>query len=211
MKHPPCPPKKPFKFNILQFFKGFQNTLGQLDDSDDDELLFLDDSDSKEDKKDSIAEPLYVLIGEIFELKGVFNWLRRTLIIFVQITYGQTINRQLRETVSWILSEPMLLFYLQLFRDTMWPPSPVKENENENKVENRILAKQMFLNNTPELLNNLIGQQNAKKGMSKIFDALQNKTFNKQLFYKILEAFLYEYAPELKRITSLYSIDGARS
>lgn len=48
---------------------------------------------SKEDKKDSIAEPLYTLIGEIFELKGVFNWLRRTLIIFVQITYGQTINR----------------------------------------------------------------------------------------------------------------------
>ena len=34
-----------------------------------------------------------------------------------------------------------------------------------------------------ELLNNLIGQQNAKKGMSKIFDALQNRTFNKQLLY----------------------------
>lgn len=34
-----------------------------------------------------------------------------------------------------------------------------------------------------ELLNNLIGQQNAKKGMSKIFDALQNRVFNKQLLY----------------------------
>lgn len=22
MKHPPCPSKKPFKFNLLQFFKG---------------------------------------------------------------------------------------------------------------------------------------------------------------------------------------------
>ncbi|XP_054719847.1 sorting nexin-25-like [Uloborus diversus] len=203
MKHPSGPQKKPFKFNLLQFFKGVQNTLGQFDESEDDELLFLDDSDSKDDKKDSIAEPLYTLIGEIFELKGVFNWLRRTLIIFVQITYGQTINRQLRETVSWILSEPMLLYYLQLFRDTMWPSGqladPAEERTKEKKREDRILAKQMFLNNTPELLNNLIGQQNARKGMSKIFEALQNKTFNKQLFYRIFEAFLYEYAPELKK------------
>ncbi|GFY74677.1 sorting nexin-25 [Trichonephila inaurata madagascariensis] len=211
MKHPPCPPKKPWKLNILQFFKNVQNTLVQFDDADDEELLFLDDIDNKEDRRDSIAEPLYTLIGEIFELKGVFNWLRRSLIMFVQVTYGQTINRQLRETVEWVLSEPMLLFYLQLFRDTMWPSDELapkaEERTKDQKKTTKIMAKQMFLNNTPELLNNLIGAQNAKKGFSKVFDALQNKNFNKQLLYKLFEAFLYKYAPELKRITSLYSLD----
>ncbi|GIX94030.1 sorting nexin-25 [Caerostris extrusa] len=226
MKHPPCPPKKPWKFNILQFFKNVQNTLGQLDDTEDEELLFLDDIDKynyncflyfsvKEDRRDSIAEPLYTLIGEIFELKGVFNWLRRSLIMFVQITYGQTINRQLRETVEYVLSEPMLLFYLQMFRDTMWPTGEaaprVEERTKEMKQTTKIKAKQMFLNNTPEILSNLIGAQNAKKGLSKVFDALQNKNFNKHLIYKLFEAFLYKYAPELKQITSLYDLDRRES
>lgn len=43
--------------------------------------------------KDSIAEPLYALMGEIFDMGGVFKWLRKSLISFVQITYGRTINR----------------------------------------------------------------------------------------------------------------------
>jgi hypothetical protein len=42
---------------------------------------------------DGIAEPLYSLLGEVFDLHGVFKWLRKTLITFVQITYGRTINR----------------------------------------------------------------------------------------------------------------------
>lgn len=43
--------------------------------------------------KDSIAEPLYSLMGEVFDMAGVFKWLRRSVISFVQITYGRTINR----------------------------------------------------------------------------------------------------------------------
>jgi sorting nexin-25 len=42
---------------------------------------------------DGIAEPLYSLLGEVFDLRGVFKWLRKTLITFVQISYGRTINR----------------------------------------------------------------------------------------------------------------------
>ena len=46
-----------------------------------------------DDSRDGIAEPIYHLISEVFELRGVFGWLRRTLVTFVQITYGRTINR----------------------------------------------------------------------------------------------------------------------
>lgn len=45
------------------------------------------------DTKDSIAEPLYSLMGEIFDMGGFFKFFRRSLISFVQITYGGTINR----------------------------------------------------------------------------------------------------------------------
>jgi hypothetical protein len=46
-----------------------------------------------EPSRDSIAEPLYGLVQELFEVQGIFRWLRKTLITFVQITYGRTINR----------------------------------------------------------------------------------------------------------------------
>lgn len=48
----------------------------------------------REDKKDDVAEALYSLADELFELQGVFNLLRRATISFVQTYYGKTINRQ---------------------------------------------------------------------------------------------------------------------
>ncbi|CAH0663953.1 unnamed protein product [Chilo suppressalis] len=45
------------------------------------------------EERDSIAEPLYSLLSEVFDMRGVFRWLRKTLVTFVQITYGRTINR----------------------------------------------------------------------------------------------------------------------
>lgn len=203
LKSPFGPPKKAFRLNIMQFFKGGQTPSGVIGDTCDDELLFLDDIDSKEDKKDSIAEPIYDLIGELFELKGLFNWIRKTLIIFVQITYGQTINRQIREIVSYFLSEPMLLFYLQSFRDLIWPNGvlglPSSHRTKAQKLETRIQAKEMIINSIPEIINNLLGHQNTSKGATKIFEAFQNQTLNKQLYYTILEAFLCDFAPELKQ------------
>ncbi|XP_063892556.1 sorting nexin-25 isoform X2 [Helicoverpa armigera] len=47
------------------------------------------------EERDSIAEPLYALLSEVFDMRGVFRWLRKTLVTFVQITYGRTINRLL--------------------------------------------------------------------------------------------------------------------
>lgn len=70
-------------------------------EDEEDYSLLLDDSETGRTvtdnylnvSKDAIAEPLYTLLGEVFDLRGVFRWLRRSLITFVQITYGRTINR----------------------------------------------------------------------------------------------------------------------
>ena len=35
---------------------------------------------------DAIAESIYSLIGEVFDMRGVFKWIRKSLMTFVQIT-----------------------------------------------------------------------------------------------------------------------------
>lgn len=140
-----------------------------------------------EDNKDGIAEPLYTLMSEIFDMRGVFKWLRKSLITFVQITYGRTINRQIRDTISWLFSESMLHYYITILLKSWWPagelapPSP--ERTEEMKVATTQLAREQFVENVPELLSTLVGAQNAKRGASKIFETVQNPKMNKQLFY----------------------------
>ena len=45
------------------------------------------------DIKDCLAEPLYALLSEVFDLRGVFRWLRRTLVSMVQLSQGGSISR----------------------------------------------------------------------------------------------------------------------
>ncbi|KAG1651280.1 Sorting nexin-25 [Nymphon striatum] len=189
------------KFSLANIFQRNCSNDEQIENTDDDEFLFFDDFDSKDDKKDSKAEPLYRLIGEIFELHGVFKWLRKTMIVFVQISFGSTINKQLRETVSWMLSESMLMYYLNTFKDSMWPEGKMAPawpiRSDLEKQQTRMQAKSQFLNSIPGFLVNLVGQQNAKQGAIKVFETLQDKQLNKQLLYNIIEDFMEEFSPEL--------------
>lgn len=41
----------------------------------------------------------------------------------------------------------------------------------------------MFVSNVPDILVTLVGTTAAKNGAKKVFDTLQNKIMNKQLFY----------------------------
>ena len=54
-----------------------------------------------------------------------------------------------------------------------------------------------MIQNIPEVLVNLVGQQAAIGGTIKVFETLQNTTLNKQLFYDVLEHIMYEIFPEL--------------
>ena len=75
---------------------------------------------SEVNAKDSIAEPFYYFLEELFEIKGMKKWFRKSLILFVQLTYGATINRKIRESINWVLSDEMLAYYLKLTRDSFW-------------------------------------------------------------------------------------------
>ncbi|CAH1778459.1 unnamed protein product [Owenia fusiformis] len=178
-------------------------SMSQQSKENRDELLFFDEETSKDDQsKDSIAGPLYLFIGEVFQLKGVFKWLRRTLIMFVQVSFGRSINRQLRETVDWLFCESMLIYYIHLFRDSLWPQGQLApalpERSDEEKLKTRLHAKDLCLENIPDALKNLVGEDNSVRGTVKIFEVFQDVRRNKQLFYVILELYLLELCPELR-------------
>ncbi|XP_075412928.1 sorting nexin-25 isoform X4 [Tenrec ecaudatus] len=161
-----------------------------------------DCGDDVDGRKDALAEPCFMLIGEIFELRGMFKWVRRTLIALVQVTFGRTINRQIRDTVNWIFSEQMLVYYINVFRDAFWPNGklapPTATRSEEQSQETKQRARQKLLENIPDMLQSLVGQQNARHGIIKIFNALQETRANKHLLYVLMELLLIELCPELR-------------
>lgn len=116
------------------------------------------------------------------------------MVILTSIIHFDIINvnintdrRQIRDTVAWVFSEPMLHYYIQLFTKSWWPNgqlvSETVPRTDEEKLKTRGEARRQFLNNVPEVLTNLVGAQSAQRGATKVFDSLQNVNLNKQLFY----------------------------
>ncbi|XP_035431412.1 sorting nexin-25 isoform X1 [Spodoptera frugiperda] len=155
------------------------------------------------EERDSIAEPLYALLSEVFDMRGVFRWLRKTLVTFVQITYGRTINRQIKETVTWLFSEQMLHYYISVVLKSWWPGGTLSENTSNRNFQDKehtcTLARQQLSESVVDALASLVGAQAAARGAHKLFYTLQNTTHNKQLFYELFELVLLEVFPELKR------------
>ncbi|KAL3879426.1 hypothetical protein ACJMK2_031724 [Sinanodonta woodiana] len=198
--------QRPVQEKKTTFLKNFFRNLPSIGTDTretDEELLFTGDEGTKEDRsKDSIAEPLYCLISEVFELQGMFKWLRKSFIAFVEVTFGRSINRQLRETVYWLFTESMMIYYIGNFKDSMWPDGKLAEafpvRTDEQKLRTRIKAKEKFLKNMPEAVKSLVGDDNAKRGAIKMFEVFQDVRLNKHLFYVLLELLLFELFPQLK-------------
>ncbi|KAF7657311.1 hypothetical protein LDENG_00028890 [Lucifuga dentata] len=194
--------QKKSSFSLASFLEKlpgdfFSHTEEEADDDSD----LSDYGDEADGRKDALAEPCFMLIGEIFELRGMFKWVRKTLIALVQVTFGRTINKQIRDTVNWIFSEQMLICYINVFRDTFWPNGVlaphVKVRTASERSDTKERAQQKLLDNIPDALTNLVGQQNARYGIIKIFSALQEANANKHLLYILMEMLLKELCPEL--------------
>ncbi|XP_058505759.1 sorting nexin-25 [Solea solea] len=194
--------QKKSSFSLASFLERlpgdfFSHTEEEADDDSD----LSDYGDETDGRKDALAEPCFMLIGEIFELRGMFKWVRKTLIALVQVTFGRTINKQIRDTVNWIFCEQMLVCYISVFRDTFWPDGMlaphVRVRTDSERRETKERAQQKLLDNIPDALANLVGQQNARYGIIKIFNALQEASANKHLLYVLMEMALKELCPEL--------------
>ncbi|XP_033631880.1 sorting nexin-25-like isoform X1 [Asterias rubens] len=193
--------EKKEKKGVFSFAGIFKSAIGDQEDDQGAEDTDADE-ESVQDRWDSTAEPLYTLISEVFELHGMFKWLRRKLIFFVQSTFGGTINKQLRETVEWFVSEPMIIYYIRMLQDSIWPKGklapaqPVPSPEQRDKTKKK--AKEKFLQYLPDFLQSVLGKTNSRFGAIKVFDAFQDIRTNKHLVYTIIEQALLEVCPELK-------------
>ncbi|XP_027138588.1 sorting nexin-25 isoform X3 [Larimichthys crocea] len=194
--------QKKSSFSLASFLERlpgdfFSHTEEEADDDSD----LSDYGEEGDGRRDALAEPCFMLIGEIFELRGMFKWVRKTLIALVQVTFGRTINKQIRDTVNWIFCEQMSVCYISVFRDTFWPNGRlaphVKVRTDSERSETKERAQQKLLDNIPDALANLVGQQNARYGIIKIFNALQEASANKHLLYVLMEMLLKEVCPEL--------------
>ncbi|XP_017051936.1 sorting nexin-25 [Drosophila ficusphila] len=216
------PSPKKSKFSLATLFRsdaGKANEASKATDpfwglqrDDEDISTYLDGESGGEakllaadlDSKDSIAEPMYALMGEIFDMGGVFKWLRKSLISFVQITYGRTINRQIRESVAYLFEESMLHNYFSAILKSFWPggvlASAYPTRSEDMREMTTTAAKALLTDHIPEVLCNLVGAQAAKRGVLKVFEALQNPAFNKQLFYELLEILMIEFFPEIRQL-----------
>ena len=80
----------------------------------------------------------------------------------------------------------MLVYYLHLFRDKYWPDGqlgPARAARSDDvKLQTRLLAKEKFSANIPEVVTNLVGEHNARRGAIKTFEVLQEYRLNKHLF-----------------------------
>uniref|UniRef100_A0A672G8W4 Sorting nexin 25 n=1 Tax=Salarias fasciatus TaxID=181472 RepID=A0A672G8W4_SALFA len=188
--------QKKSSFSLASFLERLPGDFfSHTEEDGDDDSDLSDYGDEVDGRKDALAEPCFMLIGEIFELRGMFKWVRKTLIALVQVTFGRTINKQIRDTVNWIFCEQMLVCYISVFRDAFWPDGSWPRTSRFEPSPSGPRRRSGLSRNA---LTNLVGQQNARYGIIKIFNALQEASANKHLLYILMEMLLKEVCPELR-------------
>ena len=107
---------------LTSIFINNDQTKKDKDDFRNEESMLMKEFYDKSpgDVKEDIAEPFFNLISEIFDLKGVFKWFRKSLMTFVQLSFGGTISRQLQDSATHLVSEAMVVTYLNMFKNSMW-------------------------------------------------------------------------------------------
>ncbi|CEI96790.1 hypothetical protein RMCBS344292_10944 [Rhizopus microsporus] len=154
------------------------------------------------------TEPLCDLFIEMFELKDKTNWLRRqAIVIIIQQILEGTIERKLREIVKSLSSSSMVVSYINKVADSLWPnggPITFKEpRKPEEKVQTKEEANRKLSTWLPDLLGNMVGRQNARKGARRLFTVLQNKRLNQDLAYVLLDELIFSLFPELENMNKV--------
>ncbi|KAI0962207.1 hypothetical protein AcV7_001100 [Taiwanofungus camphoratus] len=140
----------------------------------------------------TFSSPICDLVLAVFELDKKNNWLRRqAIVIILQQVFGGTIERKLRETFKVYLDEPHLMSYVNIFRDSLWPGGQLKPSgvprTAEERLRTRDEANRKLSALVPDLVANMIGRSNARRGARRIFAVLQNRRLNQHLLYTIVD------------------------
>lgn len=204
LKRNPRSKKSTLPFAQWLGFSASSSKSQEEEKSEDDEELcqFFEDLSSRDGSRDDIAEPAYSLLDEVFELQDGVGWIRKSLIAFVQISYGKSINRQIHETVAWLTSDTMFAYYLTQMKDSLWPNglllAAAEVRSREQKDRTYVMTRQKVLHNIPDVIVSLMGESTAKQRILKLLDVMQQKDVNKDLLYRLIDVFVRRLVPELE-------------
>lgn len=150
--------------------------------------------DEEEKAKDTIAIPFYNLVGEMFELHGRLQWVRRQTVFLIRITFGSTIERQISRAMAWCCEEQQVLWYLQTFHGCLWPlhQQEHKPATDEEKHRTREEVVSRLLDNPPQLLLVLFGPGKTKKGLQKVAEFIDSPDHPRQFVFTMLELLLLQ-------------------
>jgi sorting nexin-25 len=153
---------------------------------------------------ETILDSISSLVTEVFDLHERSRLLRRQIYELAQLTFGHGMEGELQDLMKWIVSEPMLVHYIEVFKESMWPGGQLGEPNidrmDEEKEKTKEEAKDRFMKCAPQTLQTLLGQRNCQIGLLKMFTAFQDRNANKQLLYSFLELLMYALVPELNHV-----------
>ncbi|KAI6655142.1 hypothetical protein LOD99_2431 [Oopsacas minuta] len=180
---------RPFLLSLTNVFK---NPFSSEDFTEDDS------------QKEQVAEYMFELIHEVFELDGtLFKWIRRQIISVAHASFGGSIDRQLRLTAVWLVSEPMLVHYLESIQDVLFKDDDLLHSSNRSDEEKTLSKEQAYTlikTTLPDMFQEVLGSDNTRRGLVKLFGALQDPLLNKHLLYGIIEQLVITCLPEIKQL-----------
>lgn len=148
-------------------------------------------STSKE-ADEPFVKPICDIFLEVFELNRGNNWLRGwAVVVILHQLLGGTIERKIRDTARKLTHEDMLLKYLTLIQDSIWPQpldggggaTTIRTNTgmttttmrtSTDKAHTRTEAGLVLATLIPDLAGSVVGRSNAQAASRKLFAALNN-------------------------------------
>lgn len=124
-------------------------------------------------------KPICDIFLEVFELNKGNNWLRgRAVVVVLQQLLGGTIERKVRDNVRMLVHEDMIMRYIGLLQDNMWPGGQLNRDRKPRtaaeKKKTRTEASLMLATLVPDLAGSVVGRVNAQAASRRIFATLNN-------------------------------------
>jgi hypothetical protein len=150
-----------------------------------------------ESEMDMLLETGFAFISETFDLKEPNQWLRRKVLSvskqLLKQAYGETFSKRLTEKVNDSLKEDSILQMIEILTNVLWPNGifikdvPPPNRSIDQQLSTQIEARTLLLQHIPGSIQNMTGHYNAVSGMTRIFNLLQDKEFNKIFLMTLLD------------------------
>ncbi len=143
------------------------------------------------------VKPICDIFLEIFELNREDNWLRgRAVVVILHQLLGGTIERKVRDQVRWLGQDDMVLRYIDMLREALWPDGKLRREPRvvrtpAERARTRIDAALVMDTLVPELAASVVGRANARAAARRICAGVNNAILTYVLFLFLFSLSLF--------------------